>query len=39
MAGHGHTALRRAVEHSLPDWVRHHASVPVVVVPAQRKAA
>ena len=39
MAGHGHTALRRAVERSLPDWVRRHAAVPVVVVRAQRKAA
>jgi nucleotide-binding universal stress UspA family protein len=39
MAGHGHTALRRAIERSMPDWVRRHASVPVVVVPAQRKAA
>ena len=39
MAGHGHTALRRAIERSLPDWVRRHASVPVVVVRAQRKAA
>jgi len=39
IAGHGHTALRRAIERSLPDWVRRHASVPVVVVPARRTAA
>ena len=39
MAGHGHTAPRRAIERSLPDWVRRHATVPVVVVRAQRKAA
>jgi nucleotide-binding universal stress UspA family protein len=39
MAGHGHIALRRAIERSLPDWVRRHASVPVVVVRARRKAA
>ena len=39
MAGYGHTALRRVVERSLPDWVRHHATVPVVVVRAQRRSA
>lgn len=39
MAGQGHTVLRRAIERSLPDWVRRYASVPVVVVRAQRKAA
>ena len=39
MAGQGHSALRRAIERSLPDWVRRHASVPVVVVRAQRKTA
>ena len=39
MAGHGHTALRRAIERSPPDWVRRHASVPVIVVRARRKAA
>jgi nucleotide-binding universal stress UspA family protein len=39
MAGHGHTVLRRAIERSLPDWVRRHASVPVVVVRARREAA
>jgi nucleotide-binding universal stress UspA family protein len=39
MAGQGHSALRRAIERSLPDRVRRHASVPVVVVRARRKAA
>ena len=39
MAAHGHTALRRAIERSLPDWVRRHAAVPVVVLCAQRQAA
>ena len=39
MAGQGHTALRRVVERSLPDRVRRHATVPVVVVPAGRAAA
>jgi nucleotide-binding universal stress UspA family protein len=39
MAGHGHNALRRVAERSLPDWVRRHASVPVVIVRAQRKTA
>jgi nucleotide-binding universal stress UspA family protein len=39
MAGHGHMALRRAIERSLPDWVRRHASAPVVVVHVRRRAA
>jgi len=39
MAGHGHNALRRLLERSLPDWVRRHSSVPVIVLPVQRRAA
>ena len=40
MAGQGHAAVRRVIERSLPDWVRRHAPVPVVVVVrAQRKTA
>jgi nucleotide-binding universal stress UspA family protein len=39
MAGYGHSALRRVVERSLPDWVRQHATVPVVVMRAQRRVA
>ena len=39
MAGHGHNALRRTIERSLPDWVRLHSSVPVIVLPVQRRAA